>query len=88
VLQEAQESRNQNVAGEASLSADRRPFQTNKRCQGDLGPPIVRRRFSFYLPFKRGAAGQLRVNSVYEYTPLSRRDAVRCCPNPASAKHH
>jgi hypothetical protein len=31
VPQEAQESRNKNVAGEASLLADRRPFQTNKR---------------------------------------------------------
>ena len=55
-------SRGPKRPGDASLSADRRPFQTNKRCQSDLGRAIEVV-FLFYLPFKRGAAGQLRVKS-------------------------
>jgi hypothetical protein len=38
---------------DASLSADRRPFQTNKRCQGDLGPIPQNVRIALYKALAR-----------------------------------
>ena len=41
------------MPGDASLSADRRPVQTNKRCQGDLGPIPQKVRIALYKALAR-----------------------------------